>query len=178
MTNIWFSSEIAGTIIVQCIPVMRSFAITRKSSLAMDAERASPPPRRTGIKRFNAYHDDSIMAKTMATMTDDSEAVTLKGDSGEPAPVLLSRSKGSFSSSSDSESGIESGLDSEKVEPLATGPLSSHAWQKKDIKAAARGSAGPHPGSRMAALDFGFGPRQTGNESEAGLRPASPTNTR
>lgn len=48
MSEIWYSAEVAGTIIVQCIPVLRPFLKDLHNSLTSRRLEATEPTRRDG----------------------------------------------------------------------------------------------------------------------------------
>lgn len=127
MSNIWYSAEVAGTIIVQCIPILRPFLRDIHTSMTSkrldDTEngrsRASVTWRsNTDTKRNSGYSSNAGDGKKHA------EIIALSNIPEEPRETLHT-GKESYSSGSPS--------DTENSTPtIPAGPLFGDTWRLSD----------------------------------------------
>jgi hypothetical protein len=127
MSNIWYSAEVAGTIIVQCIPILRPLLRDMHTSMASkkldDTEngrsRASVNWRsNTDTKRNSGYSSNAGDGKK------HTEIIVLSDIPEEPRETLHT---GKESHSSDSLS------DTERSTPtIPAGPLFGDTWRLSD----------------------------------------------
>ena len=125
MSNIWYSAEVAGTIIVQCIPILRPLLrdlhTTLTSKRINDTETGAS--RSAGRQSFFEGKHDLGYTSNVSTGKNGPEVIALSAIPEEPGVI---RKESSYSMSSASEN------DEIVSTPTApAGPLSrdSHSWR-------------------------------------------------